>query len=191
MNAIVLVHGFTFSPGRVRFMADFLRKRGRKVLTPVLLPSNGSLPMETLAAMLGQYLETTTRPDERLDLIGFSMGGLVCRYYLQRLGGHARTDRFISIASPNHGTAIARFLPGAGMRQMRPGSAFLRDLNSDLSALEHLKCSVLYTPFDGIILPARSSVMACAANNRMAIPGHPIMLYHPAVFRKIAALLER
>ena len=64
------------------------------------------------------------------------MGGIVCRYYLQRLGGIARVDRFVAISAPEHGTWWANTCPAEllrwpGVAQLRPDSAFLRDLNSD------------------------------------------------------------
>ncbi len=44
------------------------------------------------------------------------MGGVVSRYYLQRLGGLARVRRFVTISSPHHGTVTAylRRLPERG-----------------------------------------------------------------------------
>lgn len=189
MNTVILVHGFTYSPRRVRFMAAYLRRHDWKVLTPELMPSNGSLPLETMAAMLARFISDYTSPEERLDLVGFSMGGLICRYFLQNLGGAARTDRFVSIASPNRGTRIANLLPGAGMKQMRPGSPFLEALNKDASALDGIACTVFYTPFDFVIVPAASSVVPFAATVRFSIFSHVLMIYHPAVFNKLAQVL--
>lgn len=170
-------------------MARYLQARGWTVLTPELRPSNGSAPLEVLADQLAEFIRTHTDPAERLDLIGFSMGGLICRYYLQCMGGASRTDRFISIAAPDHGTRIAQLLPGRGMAQMRPGSAFLQALNGDVSALRKLRCSALYTALDFIIVPAASSVVGFAAVTRFRIFSHPMMIYHPKVHRKLAQLL--
>ncbi|WP_409013479.1 esterase/lipase family protein [Dyadobacter sp. CY351] len=75
---------------------------------------------------------------DRIDLIAFSMGGLISRYYLQRLGGLAKTDRFITIATPHHGTLAAYFLPFPGIKQMRPNSLFLIDLNGNLEQMQEL-----------------------------------------------------
>ena len=170
-------------------MARYLRQRGWNVLTPELRPSDGSAALEVLAAQLAAFIEAETVPSGRLDLIGFSMGGLICRYYLQRMGGAARADRFISIASPNHGTRVAQLLPGAGMKQMRPKSSFLEALNDDVSSLRHMACSVFYTSLDFVIVPASSSILPFASSTRFRILSHPLMLYHPAVYRKLAEVL--
>lgn len=189
-NTVVLIHGFTDSPRRIFFMARYLRRLGWNVLTPELRPSNGSAPLETLAEQLATFVSTHCGDSGRLDFIGFSMGGLICRYYLQCMGGAARTDRFISIASPDNGTHIAKLIPGAGMRQMRRGSTFLNDLNADVSTLKDVACSVLFTPMDFIIVPAVSSIVPFAEIYRLRIFSHVLMIYHPAVYRKLAALLE-
>lgn len=189
MNTIVLVHGLTDNPGRMRTMANYLRRKGRTVLCPSILPSNGSAPIEQLAGILATFIADNIATDDRIDLVGFSMGGLVCRYYLQCLNGAARTDRFISIAAPNNGTRAAFLLPGAGIVQMRPGSPFLKMLNSDLSMLDGIACTVLYTPLDLIIIPSASSLMPSWRTVRFFAPAHPLMLYSSRVLATISQLL--
>jgi triacylglycerol lipase len=72
---------------------------------------------------------------------------------------------------------------------MRIGSDFLQALNRDVSALETVDCTVFYTPFDFIIVPARSSLLPFADVRRFRIPFHALMIYHPAVYRAVAAVL--
>jgi triacylglycerol lipase len=171
-------------------MAGYLRRKGWKVLRPALLPGDGSIPIENLSEMLTAYINEQTGPNERIDLVGFSMGGLVCRHFLQYKGGAKRTDRFISISTPHAGSLVAYLFSGAGMRQMRPGSAFLSSLNRDIAGLANVICSVLYTPIDLIIIPSKSSLLPGSLVQRFLLPGHPLMIYTPAVFRRVAALLS-
>ncbi len=189
MNTVVLVHGLTDNPGRMKSMASYLVRKGRTVLCPGILPSDGSAPIEQLAGILAAYIADNIANDHRIDLVGFSMGGLVCRYYLQCLSGADRTDRFISIASPNNGTKAAFLLRGAGIAQMRPQSQFLRMLNRDLSTLDGIACTVLYTPLDLIIIPSASSLMPSWRTVRFFAPAHPLMLYSPRVLATIDQLL--
>lgn len=67
-----------------------------------------------------------------VHLVGHSMGGLVVRAAIQSggLGDRARTA--VTLATPHHGTPLARFVPGPGARQMHPDSDFLRDLASGI-----------------------------------------------------------
>ena len=58
---------------------------------------------------------------ERIHLIGHSMGGLVARYYVQRLDGDARVHTLVTLGTPHGGTKAARLVPHRLARQLRPG----------------------------------------------------------------------
>ncbi|WLT39844.1 hypothetical protein NON20_10925 [Synechocystis sp. B12] len=51
-----------------------------------MVPNDGSASLAVLAEQVKQYIDGQFAPQQPVDLIGFSMGGLVTRYYLQRLG---------------------------------------------------------------------------------------------------------
>jgi triacylglycerol lipase len=138
-------------------MSKYLSARGFRPLAVDLSPSDGTVALEELAAQLRTFVEQELPPGEPFDLIGFSMGGLVCRYYVQRLGGIERVGRLITISSPHRGTYWAYTTRNAGSRQMRPRSEFLRDLNRDVAVLERVRHASIWTPLDLMILPARSS----------------------------------
>jgi triacylglycerol lipase len=128
---------------------------------------------------------------EQVDLVGFSMGALIARYYLQRLGGRARVRRFISISGPHHGTLTAYAWRSAGLRDMRPGSALLRDLQADADPFGAVEVHCLYTPYDLMIVPASSSILPNAASVRsLAIPIHRMMITHPRAIDAVATLLR-
>ena len=50
------------------------------------------------------------------------MGGLVARYYVQRLGGDVRVHTLVTLGTPHGGTLPARLFPHPLVRQLRPGS---------------------------------------------------------------------
>ncbi len=70
-----------------------------------------------------------------LSIIGHSKGGLIGRYYIERLGGHERVRTLVTLGTPHQGTPFAYlgcatvgwFAPSVW--QMTPRSAFLRRLN--------------------------------------------------------------
>src|SRR5207342_504947 len=105
----------------------------------------------------------------------FSMGALVARTYVLRLGGRDRVRRFVSIAGPQHGTLWARFArPEAiGIRDMAPGSALLADLASDRAGWGDVEVHTLWTPFDGMIVPPRSSLLPGARSDEQV----PVLLH--------------
>ena len=189
-HPVLLVHGILDSAISMHPIRVWLEARGWQVATLHLVPNNGSVPLEQLALQVRDYVETAFPHQEKIDLVGFSMGGLVSRYYTQRLGGASRVARFISISAPNHGTLIAYLSNGAGCREMRPGSPFLRDLNRDLTPLRQLQYTSIWTPLDLMILPSGSSRMPVGTNIQKWVVAHPLMLFSPRVLRAVTANLS-
>ena len=142
-NPVLLVHGINDTGAVFNDMALYLRQRGLSVHTVDLVPNNGSEVLNKLAQQVANYIAATFEPEQSFDLVGFSMGGLVSRYYIQRLGGIKRVQQFITISSPHKGTLIAygSWLPGCV--QMRPNSAFLGSLNSYVQVLKKLNFTFL------------------------------------------------
>jgi pSer/pThr/pTyr-binding forkhead associated (FHA) protein len=65
-----------------------------------------------------------------ITIIAHSMGCLVARYYLERLGGKSRVDRAVFLGGPHSGTpfAFASLLSGPNLLPMGLMNARLRDL---------------------------------------------------------------
>ena len=153
---VVLVHGFLDSGRIMRTLARHLDGDGHHCLVPSLRPNDGRDGLPAMARQLQQFLDGELAEGERFALVGFSMGTLISRYYLQELDGHRRVETFFSISGPHDGTWTAYLYPGEGVRQMRPGSSFLRDLNASAHRLESLPVTCYWTPFDLMIVPAAS-----------------------------------
>lgn len=104
-----------------------------------------SLDIRTAARGLGDQVElvcarSAGRP---VVLIGYSLGGLIVRYYVQRLGRDAFVPLVITLATPHGGTATVSASaehfgrrremallasPHPLLRQLRPGSELLIEL---------------------------------------------------------------
>ncbi len=186
---VVLVHGIDGSARDMTRLARALRASGREVFTPSLTPNDGSVPLEELSAQLESFIAThvSRRP---FDLIGYSMGGLVTRHYLQQRGGHEQTRRYISLSTPHHGTLTACMRRGPGARQMRPGSDFLATLNQDTSLFAQIPATSFWTPTDLIILPARNCILPGAANVRKIGIGHFSFIMERRLIREVIAALD-
>ncbi len=185
----VLVHGIwqnnVIGLGNMR--REF-ENRGVTCLVPSLKPCDGRDGLKPLAEQLKSEVDREFGPTRRFVLVGFSMGGLVGRSYLQDLGGAARCDALITIATPHHGTLMAGLYPGKGALEMRPGSAFLRRLESGERRLGNMPLVSYRTPFDMVIVPTESSVWEPAENVEIPCPAHPLMTCSPTL---LANLLER
>lgn len=187
-----MVHGIWDQGSVYRRMAGYLSAQGHQCYHPDLEPANGKYGLIDLAEKLHAYIEQTIGSESPFALIGFSMGTVVCRYYLQVLGGAKRVSHFFSISGPLRGTLTAYFWPGKASRDMRFNSKLLQQLNGDLSALKHTTIHSYRTPFDLLIIPARSSHWDIAEDNQI-VPAlfHHRMLIDPKVHQHIAATLQR
>lgn len=189
-SPVILVHGIGDNERAMARLGRHLGSQGREVHAFALKPNWGQAGLEELAKQLSTYATHHIPAGQKFDLIGFSMGGLVSRYYVQRLGGIDRVNRFITVSSPHAGTWVAYLLPNKGCRQMRPGSPFLRDLATDADQLARVHFTSFWTPLDLIILPARSSVVPGAECRKLWCMAHPLMINEPRCIRAIAAALS-
>ena len=190
-NPVLLVHGIYDTVAKFKALSAYLHQLGWSVLRLNLKPNDGSALLNELAKQVTDYVDRTFEPGQIIDLLGFSMGGLVTRYYLQRLGGVERVKRYITISAPNNGTLTAYSLPFPGIIQMRINSPFLQDLNQDQDHyLSQLKVTNLWTPYDLMILPAHSSKMGIGREISVPVAVHAWMVSNRRVMEIIASALS-
>jgi len=175
-NPVLLLHGINDTQAVFHRMTPFLEKKGWTVHSLNMTPCNGDRGLEHLAAQVSSFVAHTFLPDQPFDLVGFSMGGIIARYYVQRLGGINRVQRLVTISSPHHGTWVAYGSSCPAAIQMRPDSAFLQDLNQDSTMLERLNLTSVWTPFDLMIVSASSSQLEIGNNRQVPVLLHPWML---------------
>ncbi|HIK10916.1 MAG TPA: alpha/beta fold hydrolase [Oscillatoriaceae cyanobacterium M33_DOE_052] len=187
---VVLVHGFFIKSVVFRRLAADLTARGWSVHTPDFTGNYRHVGLEELAAQLADYIDKTFAPSQPIDLVGLSMGGLVARYYLQRLSGIERVQRFVSISAPHNGTWMAHLIPSLPCVQMRPQSDFLRNLNQDVAMLDRVNLTYLWTPWDFIIVPASSSLLPVGDEVRLPVITHACMARHPLSMAAVADALS-
>ncbi len=187
---VVLVHGFLDRGNAFKSLKKRLEKRGFDVYVPRLVNSDGRGGLEKLAVHLKQDIDTHFGKNAPINLVAFSMGGLVSRYYLQELDGAQRCRKFITISSPHHGTEVAMIYPTRGAIEMRPGSPFLTQLAASQGKLGDMPVTSYRTPMDLIILPASSSVWDRAENLEYPVLLHPLMLTSNPVLNDVERRLE-
>jgi triacylglycerol lipase len=191
LNSVLLIHGIDDTDAIFHKMIPYLQSQGWEVYSFSLIPSNGKVSLDRLAQQVADYVDKTFKPEQAIDLIGFSMGGIVSRYYIQRLGGIDRVQRFITISSPHQGTLTAYGRSNPGCIQMKPHSALLDDLNHDVAQLERLNFTSIWTPLDLMILPANSSHLPVGKERKIPVGGHGWMVTDSRVLQAVAeALLE-
>lgn len=191
---VLLVHGIDDRASVFDTMRHALWHAGiREMAVFDMLPNNGDEGLDVLAAQVktaAAKLRAETGAD-KVDVVAFSMGALVTRYWIQKLGGKAHVRRFVSISGPQHGTLAAFFRFNRGAEQMRTGSAFLTDLEADPDPWGDVRVHSMMTALDLIILPFNSSVIDGAETEDVYfVPAHPLMLIVPDVSARIIGLLK-
>lgn len=175
-NPVILIHGIWDTKIIFSKMSSRLTELGWCVHSLNLTPNDGSLGLASLAQQLADYISQTFDPEQSIDIVGYSMGGLVSRYYVQRLGGINRVQRFITISSPHKGTLTAYSLPLPGYLDMRPHSNLLQDLDRDVAILKQINFTSIWTPFDVMILPSDSSQMPVGKEVKLKVWLHRQMV---------------
>ena len=191
---VLLVHGIWDSSSRLEPMAAGLRSRGVASVHAVdLVPSDGRAPIATLGALVAREAEAVAAREgvARVDLVGFSMGALVARWYVQRGGGQGARPavRLHLRPAQGHGHRVRPSL----RRRARdaPGSHLLRDLEGDPDPFGPVEVHCFYTPFDLMILPSTSSVLPGARSvARVSVAMHRFMIQSRGVLDPVAALLR-
>jgi triacylglycerol lipase len=154
---ILLVHGLVDNRSIFTVLRRALRRRGfGRVWT--LNYHVLTQDLRTAARRLEQTVEAICEQTgyERIHVIGHSMGGIVARYYVQRMGGDARVHTLVTLGSPHAGTRAAHLLPGGVCRQLTPSSDIVAEL-----ALPAPDCRTRFVAFwsdlDALMSPKRTA----------------------------------
>jgi triacylglycerol lipase len=81
-NPLLLLHGIWDTSRLFNRLKKYLEERGWRVHALDLVPNNAETGLEVLAAQVQEYVERSFPAEQPIDLLGFSMGGIVARYYL-------------------------------------------------------------------------------------------------------------
>lgn len=190
---VLLVHGIWDEGARFDRMRAALAVAGHAPARALdLSPNDGSGTIHSLAGQVERAAEELLAASGagRLDLIGFSMGALVSRYFVQRMSGKARVRRFVSISGPHRGTVTAFAMNKAGVREMRPKSPLLTELDADPDPWGEVEVHTMWTPYDLMIVPPTSSQLPGAAEDHcLRIALHRWMITHPRAVERVVSIL--
>jgi triacylglycerol lipase len=127
---ILLVHGMIDNRAIFRVLTRKLHAHGfERVYTLNYSPMTNDIrdAAEKLAARIEELIAQTGY--ERIHIIGHSLGGLIARYYVQRLGGDERVHTLVTLGTPHHGSLAAHLVPVQLGRQLRPSSDLFAELD--------------------------------------------------------------
>jgi triacylglycerol lipase len=183
-RGVVLVHGFVCNRALWNPWMRELRRNGVPFAAVSLEPVFGSIDDYT------SIVDDAVRRVEAVSglpplVVAHSMGGLAVRAWLDRHAADARVHRVITIASPHHGTWLARWALTPNGIQMQRGSAWLQALAAREPAARFERFSCFYGHCDNIVFPPSTATLAGAANVHLPGTAHVHMAFHPAVFSEV------
>jgi triacylglycerol esterase/lipase EstA (alpha/beta hydrolase family) len=190
-HPVILLHGFAMNRTNWIWLGRRLAKRGIGPLygTSYFSPQSVRRSAEQLARFIDGVL--AREKCEHVDIVAHSLGGVVARYYIERLGGAAHVGRLVTIGSPHNGTVIARLgalFPSA--RETLSNSAFYAELGP-LSPRENISFTSVWSRADAIIEPPESSSIAPIGEDRVFDDlGHLSLLLSPRVLDAVAERLR-
>jgi pimeloyl-ACP methyl ester carboxylesterase len=191
---VLLVHGLLGDATSLSKLQAHLAAQGVGPVKLVsLTPADGSASIEALAGQLDAAVASLQHETgaAKVDVVGYSMGALVARYWLQRLDGKARARRFVSLSGPHQGVVGGYLTQRKGGAEMRFHSPFIRALEADRDPWGPVEVFDFYSPWDLMIVPARFQALA-GARLRLAfpVPTHHQMSVDPMVLAAVADVLR-
>lgn len=190
---ILFVHGIIDNHSVFAPLRHALHRRGfahTRAFSYPPLPNDLREPAAELADVIEQLC--TEAGFDRIHVVGHSMGGLIARYAVQRLGMDGRVHTLVTLGTPHQGTVPARLVPHPLLRQLRPGSPILAELAEPAPGCRTRFVSV-WSDFDAIVHPSDSAELhhrdLTVRNVRVSGVGHLSLPIHGEVVNEISATL--
>ncbi|WP_373412811.1 lipase family alpha/beta hydrolase, partial [Streptomyces sp. NRRL B-24572] len=192
---VVLLHGFVDNRSVFVLLRRSLVRHGRDCVES-LNYSPLTCDLRAAAELLGRRVdEIRTRTGHaEVDVVGHSLGGLIARYYVQRLGGDARVRTLVTLGTPHSGTTVAPLADAHPLvRQMRPGSEVLRELAGPASGCRTRFVS-FWSDLDQVMVPVETARLdhpdLLVHNVRVSGIGHLALPVHPTVAAGVREALD-
>jgi hypothetical protein len=185
---VVLLHGYAMNRTNWVWLGRRLARAG---VGPLYGASYFSpAPVAESARRLSAFVEEVrARTGARqVDIVAHSLGGLVARYYLERMGGAQAVARLVTIGTPHAGTRWGRAGWGRAARELTPGSPFLLELGRPS---EPVRYTSIWSRSDNLVAPPESARLAPLGDDVVFDDlGHLSLLVSPRVADQVAARLR-
>ena len=156
---ILLVHGMVDNRSIFTVLRRGLVNRGFGRIETINYPVL-TTDIRAAAARLGDEVERIASETgyERIHVIGHSLGGLIARYYVTRLGGDERVHTLVTLGTPHRGSYLAYAWNNSLTRQLRPGSGLLQELAEPVRDCQ-TRFIVYWSDLDQVILPQGNAAL--------------------------------
>lgn len=170
-----------------------------------------------VAVFVDDVLSATGSDD--VDIVGYSQGATVGRYFINKLGGAQVVGRWVGLASPSYGSSLyglvplAELIPGSmeiaakilpremvspALWQQAQGSPFLDDLNSPTDTAPGVEYTTIASRVDEVIQPVTNVALRDPAATNVIVQdlcpadqsGHFRMPYDDFTIALVLAALD-
>ncbi len=188
-RGLVLVHGFVCNRGLWNPWLQRLQAAGVPFVAVNLEPVFGSIDdyVPIIEAAVRRLEQATGRPPVA---VAHSMGGLALRRWWVESGDDARLDHAVTIATPHHGTWLARLALSRNTQQMRRFSRWLQALAQREPAGRAARFTCFYGHCDNIVFPPSTATLPGADNRHLAGVAHVHMATHPEPWDEVLRRLQ-
>ena len=178
LRPVVILPGIYESWHYLRPIAERLNADGHPVhVIPTLGLNRAPIPA-TAAHVLSQLVE---RGLNGVAIVAHSKGGIVGKHVMALDDREGRVDRLVAIASPFHGSAMARIAPNPALRAFLPSDPVIAALAAELAV--NSRITSIYPTFDPHI--PDGCALEGARNVELPVVGHFRILLQPAVIEAV------
>jgi triacylglycerol esterase/lipase EstA (alpha/beta hydrolase family) len=155
--------------------------------------------LEPVFGSIDQYSELIEQAVQRLEratgrapiVVAHSMGGLAVRRWYAEQPDAARVHHVVTIASPHHGTWLARFAFTRNTHQMQQLSRWLATLAAREHVERHGRFTCFYGHCDNIVFPPSTATLPGADNRHLAGVAHVAMADRQEPYAEMLRQLAR
>ena len=187
-NPIIFIHGLWNTSHIFTSITSKLDDIGIEYFAPTLNHSYGMTSIIDLTNLLNDLILEKYGLEKKIDILGFSMGGLIGRYWMKKFNGYKRTRRFITVGSPHNGTLMAQLVPKypfRGISEMKINSSLLRDLAKYNFLLNDIECISFFTYWDLMVFPGWRANLNNGEKISLKVYKHRNLVIKPSAVEKI------
>jgi len=184
---VVILPGVFMRWAFLKPIADHISLLGHPLyVIPQLGNNSGNIPSS--AKKVREVIEENDL--KNIIILAHSKGGLISKYLLLHEDPDKRIKGVIAIATPFHGSKIAKFMPHSSIKELIPESKIIRDLESR-SEVNNKIVSIIPS-FDNHVWHDKGSYLEGAMQNIIVnVAGHHKVLKDSTVWDHVALWIEK
>ncbi|MBT3217706.1 MAG: alpha/beta fold hydrolase [Proteobacteria bacterium] len=182
---VVLLHGFMGHRESFRPLARRMLKSGWTRVERVGYPST-TCHFDEIIERLDRTVKACAK-EEKVDLIGHSLGAVACRAYTKLYGGDELVRRFISLGGPHAGTSLYRVTPPNVRHILDPNGEWVKRMSE---GPEKVPTIVIRARYDHQVFPPQRASLPGVDEVVLSGYGHNGLLWATESHDAILAALQ-